>query len=38
MDSGMDYQLLPISMDNYRSILRDKTVDGYEEFFEANYK
>jgi tetratricopeptide (TPR) repeat protein len=38
MDSGMDYQLLPISMDNYRSILRDKTVDGYQEFFDANYK
>ena len=37
MVSGLEYQLLPISMDNYRSVLRDKTVDGYGEFFEANY-
>lgn len=37
MDASVNYQLLPISMDNYRSVLRDKTLDGYAEFFEANY-
>lgn len=37
MPSSINYQLLPISMDNYRSVLRDKTLDGYAEFFEANY-
>lgn len=37
MDANVNYQLLPISMDNYRSVLRDKTLDGYAEFFEANY-
>jgi hypothetical protein len=37
--SNVDLEQLPeISMDNYRSILRDKTVDGYQEFFDANYK
>lgn len=37
MDASMNYEILPISMDNYRSVLRDKTLDGYAEFFEANY-
>lgn len=37
MPANINYQLLPISMDNYRSVLRDKTLDGYAEFFEANY-
>jgi tetratricopeptide (TPR) repeat protein len=37
MDSNVPYDIFPISMDNYRSVLRDKSLDGYGEFFEENY-
>lgn len=32
------YQLFPISQSNYREVLRNRNVDGYDAFFEANYK
>ncbi|MEZ5039845.1 MAG: hypothetical protein R2828_08135 [Saprospiraceae bacterium] len=31
------YDLLPISQNNYRQVLRAKTLDGYKAFFELNY-
>lgn len=33
----IDYQLFPISQRNYRIILKNRSLDGYAEFFEANY-
>ncbi|MEK7253722.1 MAG: hypothetical protein AAB316_03190, partial [Bacteroidota bacterium] len=38
LDVGkFDYELFPISQDNYRELLRVKNVDEYRGFFEANY-
>jgi hypothetical protein len=33
----VNYQVFPITQSNYREILRNRTVDGYGEFFNANY-
>jgi len=35
---GYDYNIYPITQNNYRIILKEKNLDGYEEFFNANYK
>ena len=37
IDSSIDYSLLPISQDNYRRVLKNKSVEGYESFFQLNY-
>lgn len=33
----VSYQVFPITQSNYREILRNRTVDGYDTFFNANY-
>jgi len=33
-----NYQVYPITQDNYRVILKEKSVEGYDQFFEENYK
>jgi tetratricopeptide (TPR) repeat protein len=35
--SDFDYQIFPVTQNNYRQILRSKSMDGYQEFFELNY-
>ena len=37
MKSGTSYKLFPVTQDNYRQILKAKSIDGYQEFFNANY-
>jgi tetratricopeptide (TPR) repeat protein len=37
IDSGIDYDVLPISQDNYRRVLKNKSVEGYGSFFQLNY-
>jgi len=32
------YQVYPITQNNYRQVLKERKLDGYPEFFEANYK
>lgn len=33
----VDYQIFPVSQSNYREILKARSVEGYQAFFEANY-
>ncbi|MEM6699254.1 MAG: tetratricopeptide repeat protein, partial [Bacteroidota bacterium] len=33
-----DYLIYPVTQENYRQILKKKSVSGYDDFFEANYK
>lgn len=33
----LDYQLFPITQSNYREVLRNRSVDGYDVFFNGNY-
>lgn len=33
----MPYEVLPITQNNYRQVLKDKTVENYRIFFQANY-
>ncbi len=35
--AGTDFQIFPITMGNYREILRKQSTAGYQAFFEANY-
>ncbi len=37
IDSSIDYDVLPISQDNYRRVLKNKSVEGYLSFFQLNY-
>jgi len=37
MPEGTEYQFFTASLDNYRTMLRQKSLDGYPAFFEANY-
>ena len=37
LSKKIDYQLLPISQRNYRIVLKNRSLEGYAEFFEANY-
>ena len=37
MTGDFDYQVYSISQNNYRQILKDRTVSGYIPFFESNY-
>ncbi|RMG84691.1 MAG: hypothetical protein D6714_07355 [Bacteroidetes bacterium] len=34
---GMKYRIFPVTQNNYRQILRSKSLEGYQAFFEANY-
>ncbi|MEL6718365.1 MAG: tetratricopeptide repeat protein, partial [Bacteroidota bacterium] len=33
-----DYLIYPVTQENYRQILKKKSVSGYDEFFESNYE
>jgi len=33
-----DYLIYPVTQENYRQILKNKSVKGYDEFFETNYE
>lgn len=35
---GLKYQIFPITQNNYRQILKERSLKGYPEFFEENYK
>lgn len=37
IDQSIDYSLLPISQDNYRRVLKNKSAEGYSSFFQLNY-
>ncbi len=37
IDQNIDYSLLPISQDNYRRVLKNKSAEGYSSFFQLNY-
>ena len=34
---GMEYTIYPVTQNNYRQILRAKTLDGYDTFYQDNY-
>lgn len=36
-DGGAQFEVMPISQNNYRQIIRARSVDGYKEFFDSNY-
>ncbi len=37
INSSMPYKLFPISQSNYREVLKARSDEGYNEFFQANY-
>lgn len=37
MPAGANYQMFPITQNNYRQILKAKSLNGYEDFFSTNY-
>ena len=37
LDESTGYEIFPITQNNYRQILKDKSVDNYRIFFQANY-
>jgi len=37
VDPSLDYSVFPITQNNYRQILKSKSISGYQEFFELNY-
>lgn len=34
---GFTYEIFPVTQDNYKEVLRNRTLDGYREFFQKNY-
>jgi len=34
---GVEYEIYPITQNNYRTILKSKSLAGYKEFFDENY-
>lgn len=36
-DGTIRFELMPISQNNYRQIIRARSVDGYKQFFDSNY-
>ena len=38
IDKKNDFEIFAITQNNYRLVLKNKTLDGYREFFNANYK
>lgn len=37
VDTGISFDVMPISQNNYRQIIRARSVAGYQEFFDSNY-
>jgi len=37
LPSGVEYEIYPITQNNYRTVLKSKSLEGYKEFFEGNY-
>lgn len=37
VEAGIPFEVMPISQNNYRQIIRARSVDGYKEFFDSNY-
>ena len=37
LPAGVEYEIYPITQNNYRTILKSKSLAGYKEFFEENY-
>jgi len=37
LPDGVEYEIYPISQNNYRTVLKSKSLAGYREFFEENY-
>ncbi|MEL7426641.1 MAG: hypothetical protein AAFN81_26850, partial [Bacteroidota bacterium] len=35
--NDVDFQMFPITQSNYREVLRNRSVDGYDVFFRGNY-
>lgn len=35
--NGITFEIMPISQNNYRQVIRARSVDGYKEFFDSNY-
>lgn len=38
VDDSMRYEIFPVTQDNYRQILKEKSLTNYKTWFEANYK
>lgn len=38
IDPSIDYEIFAVSQDNYREILRSKSISGYREYFDQNYR
>ena len=38
LNSSFKYQIYPVTQNNYRQILKEKSLDSYKIFFEENYK
>jgi tetratricopeptide (TPR) repeat protein len=38
LDKGTEFEIFAVTQNNYREILKSKTLEGYREFFEENYK
>ena len=34
---GFDYTVYPVTQNNYRTILKEKSLSGYDEFFKLYY-
>lgn len=37
LPAGVEYEIYPITQNNYRTVLKSKSLAGYREFFEENY-
>ena len=37
LEAGIPFEMYPVTQNNYREILKSKSLDGYREFFEAVY-
>lgn len=37
LPDGVEYEIYPITQNNYRTVLKSKSLEGYREFFEGNY-
>lgn len=37
LPAGVEYEIYPITQNNYRTVLKSKSLAGYKEFFEENY-
>ncbi len=37
IDSSVEFEVFPVTQNNYREVIKEKSVDNYRVFFEANY-